>query len=237
MKDTNNTDTNGVDITKIQAKDLHFFNISADNNIIYVEYSGGYQDSYYNILEIDLKNNTYISKIKDPNKNELAKVFNKIYSKQKFDFESYKKYSIIELWENISRGVDKVCLRIDPGNGIYKNIQNYINVIGHAQINNLAQEYNDVDNSILNKLIEHYYLLYLQYGYQLFRPFTLSIENSTGYNKIYDDFYSMIAKNDSYDPEDFILEKPDNELIMKYLLFAQSFVFQFTNDLKNIFFE
>ena len=126
---------------------------------------------------------------------------------------------------------------MDPDNAIYKNIQNYINVIGYAQINDLAQEYNDADNSILNKLIEHYYLLYLQYGYKLFRPFTLSIENSTGYNKIYDDFYSMIAKSDSYDPEDFILEKPDNELIMQYLLFAQSFVFQFTNDLKNIFFE
>lgn len=235
-----------MDIRDIEAQDLSIISISADDNILYIEYCGGYEYNYYNQLEINLTNKTYTSNIKDLNKQELAKVLNKIYLKYNFDANNYRKFSIMELWKAIKWGVDKIC-RIEPYNTLYQNIQSYINTIGEVQINNLAIEYNNIQESIIDKLIEHYYLLYLQYSYQIFNPSTLSIENTTDYNTIIDQFYINIikAKNSNntaeiitdYDPDEFILEKPTSDLLIQYMLFAQSFVFQFTQDLKRNFFE
>lgn len=235
-----------MDIRDIEAKDLSIISISANDNILYIEYCGGYEYNYYNQLEINLTNRTYTSNIKDINKQELAKVLNKIYLKYNFDASNYRKFSIMELWKVIKWGVDKIC-QIEPYNTLYQNIQSYINNIGEVQINNLAIEYNNIQESIIDKLIEHYYLLYLQYSYQIFTPNILRIENTTDYNTIIDKFYTNLINSSNnnemteiitdYDSEEFILDKPPKELIMQYMLFAQSFVFQFTQDLKRNFFE
>ena len=232
-----------MDITNIKAKDLSIFSCVTNNNSLYLEYCGGYEDNYYNELEIDLKNFTYTSKIKDINKLELAKVFNKLYLKLKFDDTHYRQYSIIQLWNNIKSGVDTIIKRYNLDKYINvinfaRDVQHYLSIIGNTQINVLAEEYNNVNENIIDTLINQYYLLYLQYSYQLFHPLTLSIEHTTNINPLFEKFYAGLTNDiNNYDPDDFIIDDPEVSLINQYLLFAQSFVFQFTKDLKNNFFD
>lgn len=230
-----------MDIKKIKSKDLHIFALSADNDTLYIEYSGGYEENYYNQIIIDLTNRTYTSNINDISKTELAKVFNKIYNKLEFNNVFYKQYDIMELWKVIkstTRQIIRLYSSIDEYAHLCKlmdNINDYISNIGEVQIKKLAEEYNYLQYQKIDKIINHYYLLYLQYSYQLCEPMSLCIEDTTDINPLYDIFYSSLSKDENnYDPADYVLDQPSDNLIQQYLLFAQSFIFCITNDLKNL---
>ena len=230
-----------MDIKEIKSKDIHIFNLSADDNCLYIEYCGGYEYNYYNEIIIDLNDKTYTSNIKDINKEELAKIFNKLYSKLNFNNIYYRQYDIIELWKVIqstTQQIIRLYLSINIYSCIYDlmdYINNYINDIGEMQIKKLAEEYNSLQKNEIDKIINHYYLLYLQYSYQLCEPSPLNIEHTTDINPLYDIFYSSLSNDkNNYNPENYILEKPAVDLIRQYLLFAQSFTFNITNDLKKL---
>lgn len=234
-----------MNISDMNEDAIHFISLKFDESYIFVEYVNGYEDNYYNEICIDLDNNTYTSKIRDIDKNELKKILNainnRLYKKLSFNDAYYRQYDIIQLWTIIKQGLQSI-KRLVNSQDKYISIRDYIDSIcdytfsiGENQINVLADEFKDVKYTIIDKFIEHYYNLYLIYGYKLFSISDLSNETNTDYNPIIDQFFKSIANAEDYYTDDYIEKSPDIKLIMQYANFVRTFPFQLSNDLNNNF--
>lgn len=238
-----------IPITDIQAKDLSIIGINLNDNTreLTIEYGGGYEENYLNTITLNFSDYTYESTISDLEKAELAKVFNKLWFKFKFNEHLYRQFNIVDLWDNIKLGVDRInelfyTTDISFGlKSLIKRTVNFCEGIGNIKICALATEFNDCNHVLIDTIINSYYELYLMYSYKIFVPCTLRNEKDTGYNELWDRFFELMLGRenieDYYDEAETLVEdNVDEQTIKTYLQFARTFVFQITNDL-NYFFE
>ena len=237
-----------IPITNISAEDLSIIGIHLNNDAheMAIEYHGGYEENYLNTIVLNFSNFTYESTISDFEKAELAKVFNKLWLKFKFNKHLYRQFNIMDLWDNIKSGVDRIKAMFYTKNISYglksliKRTVDFCEGIGNIKICTLATEFNNCNHVLIDTIINSYYELYLMYSYKIFVPLTLRNEKDTGYNELWDRFFELMLGrediDDYYDEAETLVENNvDEQTIKTYLQFARTFVFQITNDLNCCF--
>lgn len=237
-----------IPITNIPAEDLSIIGIHLNNDTreMTIEYHGGYEENYLNTILLNFSNFTYESTISDPEKAELAKVFNKLWLKFKFNKHLYRQFNIIDLWDNIKSGVDRIKTMFYTKNissglkSLIKRTADFCEGIGNIKICALSTEFNNCNHALIDTIINSYYELYLMYSYKIFIPLTLRNEKDTGYNELWDRFFELMLGrediDDYYDEAETLVENNvDEQTIRTYLQFARTFVFQITNDLNCCF--